>query len=267
VSDLAAFDIVRLLAPNPGPLTLSGTNTWIVGRDPAYVIDPGPLLEEHLDAIVAETDRRGGIGGIALTHGHADHSEATMALRDRTPHRAAVAAAQAPGADVVLADGDLFGPLRAFATPGHATDHLAFVAGAACFTGDAVLGEGSVFVEGAPGALAGYLAALRRLRELELAVLCPGHGPPIWDPAGKLDAYLTHRAEREERLLDALDRGLRDRGELLDDVWADAPAVVRPIAALTLEAHLHKLGEEGRLPEGVSPRAARAPDAWPPPAE
>ena len=162
-----------------------------------------------------------------------------------------MAAAAAPGADVVLADGDAFGPLRALATPGHADDHLAFVAGAACFTGDAVLGEGSVFVEGRPGALAGYLAALRRMRELELAVLCPGHGPPVWDPAGKLDAYLSHRADREARLLDALDRGLRDHGDLLDEVWGDAPAVLRPAAATTLEAHLHKLREEGRLPEGV----------------
>ncbi len=107
-----------------------------------------------------------------------------------------------------------------------------------------------MFVEGRPGALAGYLAALRRMRELELAVLCPGHGPPVWDPAGKLDAYLSHRADREQRLLDALERGLRDRGELLDDVWDDAPAVLRSAAATTLEAHLHKLREEGRLPEG-----------------
>jgi glyoxylase-like metal-dependent hydrolase (beta-lactamase superfamily II) len=247
VSDLAAFDIVRILAPNPGPLSLSGTNTWIVGHDPAYVIDPGPLLDEHLEAIVAETDRRGGIGGIALTHGHADHSEATGALKARTPHAAAVAASS-PDADIVLADGDAFGPLRALATPGHAPDHMAFVAGAACFTGDAVLGEGSVFVAGEPGALVGYLAALRRLRALELEVLCPGHGPPVWDPAGKLDAYLSHREDRERRLVEALADGLRDRGELLDAVWSDAAAVLRPAAATTLEAHLHKLREEGRLP-------------------
>jgi len=249
VSDLAAFDIVRLLAPNPGPLTLSGTNTWIVGRDPAYVIDPGPLLDDHVAAIVAETDRRGGIGGIALTHGHRDHAEAVEALRARTPHRSAVAAAAADGADVLLRDGDAFGPLRAVPTPGHAPDHVAFVAGTACFTGDAVLGEGSVFVAGEPGALVGYLAALRRLRGIELRVLCPGHGPPVWDPAAKLDAYLAHREDRERRLLAALDRGLRDRGAILDAVWDDAPAILRPAAAATLEAHLHKLREEGRLPE------------------
>jgi len=250
VSDLAAFDIVRILAPNPGPLTLTGTNTWIVGRDPAYVIDPGPLLDGHVDAIVAETDRRGGIGGIALTHGHSDHSQAVGTLRVRTPHNPAVAAAAAD-ADVVLRDGDAFGPLRAYATPGHAADHLAFVAGAACFTGDAVLGEGSVFISGAAGTLAGYLEGLRRLRELELAVLCPGHGPPVWDPAAKLDDYVAHRLDRERRLLEALDRGMRDRAALLDEVWDDAPAVLRQAAAATLEAHLHKLEEEGRLPSDL----------------
>ena len=95
------------------------------------------------------------------------------------------------------------------ALPGHSDDHLAFVAGRAAFTGDAVLGEGSVFVT---ADLAGYLDGLRRLRELDLAVLCPGHGPPIWDARGKLDGYIAHRLDRERRLLAALDRGLSERG-------------------------------------------------------
>ena len=119
-------------------------------------------------------------------------------------------------------------------------------------TGDAVLGEGSVFVAPDPGALRGYLAALRRLREMELDVLCPGHGPPVADPAAKLDAYVAHRLDRERRLVAALDDGLRGVDELLDRVWDDAPAPLRPAAAVTLAAHLDKLAEEGRLPDGVS---------------
>jgi glyoxylase-like metal-dependent hydrolase (beta-lactamase superfamily II) len=245
---LAAHGIVRVRAGNPGPFTLSGTNTWIVGSDPAYVIDPGPALDPHLDAIAAAVNERGGVGGIALTHRHSDHSDAVGALRDRF---AAPLAAAVGEPDVVIGDGDRFGPLTAFATPGHATDHLAFVAGTACFSGDAVLGEGSVFIAPDPGALSGYLAGLRRLRELPLEVLCPGHGPPVWDVAAKLDEYIAHRLERERRLLDALERGLRSTDELLDDVWSDVPAALRPAAAVTLAAHLDKLDEEGRLPPGV----------------
>jgi glyoxylase-like metal-dependent hydrolase (beta-lactamase superfamily II) len=162
-----------------------------------------------------------------------------------------VAAARFEGADVRLGDGDEFGPLRAIATPGHASDHLAFVAGGACCTGDAVLGEGSVFVWPDPGALRGYLEALGRLRALELNVICPGHGPVVLDPASKLDQYVAHRLERERRLLAALDAGLRTTDELLDRVWSDAPAALRPAATVTLAAHLDKLDEEGRLPDGV----------------
>jgi glyoxylase-like metal-dependent hydrolase (beta-lactamase superfamily II) len=163
----------------------------------------------------------------------------------------AVAGARYDGADVRLVDGDEFGPLRAIATPGHAADHLAFVAGKACFTGDAVLGEGSVFVAPGPGSLRGYLAALERLRALDLAVLCPGHGPVVLDANAKLDEYLAHRRDRERRLEEALADGLRSADELLDRVWSDAPAALRGAAAVTLAAHLDKLAEEGRLPDRV----------------
>jgi len=145
-----------------------------------------------------------------------------------------------------LRDGHAFGPLEAVAIPGHADDHLAFVAGKVAFTGDAVLGEGSVFVTGHLGE---YLAALERLRAMRLALLCPGHGPPVADPDAKLAEYLAHRQEREDRLLAALDAGLRSRDELLDAAWSDAPRGLRQAAAATLDAHLGKLREDGRLPE------------------
>lgn len=242
-------DIVGIRAANPGPFTLTGTNSWIVGRGPAWLIDPGPALDEHLAALAAEIDRRGGLGGVALTHDHADHTEAVPAIRARYP--GATLAAAHGDADVTLTDNRAFGPLRAIPTPGHAPEHLAFIAGTAALTGDAVLGEGSVFVSPYPGSLAAYLDGLERLKSHELSVLCPGHGPIVGDPQAKLDQYISHRLDRERRLLTALNRGKRSVEELLDEAWADAPPQLRPAATVTLAAHLDKLADEGRLPEGV----------------
>jgi glyoxylase-like metal-dependent hydrolase (beta-lactamase superfamily II) len=232
--------ITRLLAPNPSPLTLSGTNTWVVGRDPAWVVDPGPAIESHLEAVAAEVAARGGAGGIALTHDHADHSEAVPALRERL-------GGVPLGSFDTLHGGDRFGPFTVLAVPGHADDHLVFVAGRAAFTGDAVLGEGSVFVS---GRLREYLDGLERLRALDLERIYPGHGDEVTDPAAKLDQYLAHRADRERKLLAALEAGAEGEDALLDAAWDDAPAAVRPFAAITLRAHLEKLREEGRLTTG-----------------
>ena len=245
---LDRHDVALVRAENPGPFTLSGTNTWVVGRDPCWVVDPGPAIDAHLAAIEAEVRARGGAGGIVLTHDHADHAEAAPALAERLVAR--VAATRAARA-VRIADGDEVGPFKVIATPGHAPDHVALVAGAVCFTGDAILGEGSVFIAPDPGALSGYLAALERLQAMELSTLYPGHGPVVEDPAAKIGEYLAHRRDRERRVIAALEAGRRSVDELLDEVWDDAPAVLRPAAAVTLAAHLDKLDEEGRLPEGV----------------
>jgi glyoxylase-like metal-dependent hydrolase (beta-lactamase superfamily II) len=244
----ARHDIGLIRADNPGPFTLTGTNTWIVGRDPCWVVDPGPALEAHLAAIEGEAGARGGAAGIVLTHDHDDHAEGAPELAQRL--RVRVAATRVRGA-VRISDGDEVGPFTVVATPGHAPDHVALVAGAVCFTGDAILGEGSVFIAPDTGALSGYLAALERLRAMDLALLCPGHGPVVEDPDAKIGQYLSHRLDRERRVVAALDAGRRSVDELLDDVWDDAPAVLRPAAAVTLAAHLDKLEEEDRLPEGV----------------
>ena len=252
--ELTEHDVVGIRAANPGPFTLTGTNSWIVGRGPAWVIDPGPALDEHLEVLALEVGARGGLGGIALTHDHPDHAEAVPELRERFPEAALAASRGDP--TVLLTDGSHAGALEALSTPGHAPDHLAFAlrgdgAGELVFTGDAVLGEGSVFITPYPGALRSYLDALERLRRRPIALIAPGHGPIVEDPAGKLDEYIGHRLERERRLLAALDAGWRTVDELLDDAWSDAPAALRPAAAATLAAHLDKLDEEGRLPDGV----------------
>jgi glyoxylase-like metal-dependent hydrolase (beta-lactamase superfamily II) len=253
---LTHYGILLVRAPNPGPLTLSGTNTWVVGRRPAWVVDPGPLLEEHLNRLFGAIEERGGLGGVVLTHDHSDHSEAAAALVERFP---APVAAGRGAVDVVLGEGAKFGPFIAIATPGHASDHYALIADGACFTGDAVLGKGSVFISPYRGAMSGYLLALTRLRLREdFNVLCPGHGPPVWDAQAKLEEYVAHRIDRENRLIMSLAEGRRTVKELLDDVWADVPAQLRPVATATLAAHLDKLEEEQVLPSGVErPRFER----------
>lgn len=234
-ADRAPHGVTRVRAPNPSPLTLDGTNTYVAAR---WVVDPGPDDTAHLDAIVEAAPE--GIEGIVLTHDHEDHSAGAAALSERT------------GAPVVHPGGDgEAGPFHAVATPGHSRDHVCLVLGRVCFTGDAVLGRGSVFIPPGEGSLAAYLSSLERLRALDLEVLCPGHGPFVWDPRAKIDEYTAHRLERERKLLAALERGLRSRDDLLDAAWDDAPPELRLAAGLTLDAHLEKLRVEGRLPPGV----------------
>jgi glyoxylase-like metal-dependent hydrolase (beta-lactamase superfamily II) len=270
--------IARIRAPNPGPMSLSGTNTYLLGR-PAWVIDPGPAIDEHLERVWSAARARDGIAGIALTHRHYDHAEGAATLSERsgapiaaspsipvTPPTVSSNIASIPGPeggagfrepvvpvepDVVLRDGDSFGPLRALETPGHAEDHLSFVTGAVLFSGDTILGEGSVIVPPGGGSLASYMTSLRKLERLELTAICPGHGPVVWEPRAKISDYIEHRLDRERRLIAALERGLRRRDEILDEAWDDVPEVLRPAAALALESHLDKLAGEGRLPPDV----------------
>jgi glyoxylase-like metal-dependent hydrolase (beta-lactamase superfamily II) len=128
--------------------------------------------------------------------------------------------------------------------------------GRVLFAGDTVLGSGSVFVGGGEGSMAAYLDSLRRLRELDLEAICPGHGPVVWDPGAKLDEYIAHRLDRERRVLEAVQAGAETRDELLDRAWSevdlDAVPYLRLAAGLTLDAHLDKLAAEDRLPDGAA---------------
>jgi glyoxylase-like metal-dependent hydrolase (beta-lactamase superfamily II) len=233
--------VIRIRANNPSPLTLDGTNTYVV--DGGWVVDPGPDDAAHLDAIVAASSGAGGpIEGIVLTHSHPDHAEGAAALADRT------------GVSVVQPDGgSTVGPFSAIATPGHAPDHVSLLWGRVLFAGDMVLGEGSVFVGGEEGSMSAYLDSLRRLMELELDAICPGHGPVVWEPRAKLEEYLAHRLDRERRVLEAVAAGAATRDEVLDRAWSeidlDAVPYLRMAAGLTLDAHLDKLSAEGRLPD------------------
>lgn len=220
-------------------MTLEGTNSYVVG---GWAVDPGPAHDAHLDSILEAAGGR--LEGIVLTHHHPDHSEGAPALAER-----------AGGAALVRPrGGERVGPFEVVATPGHSPDSVCLLLGRVCFTGDTVLGAGSVFVAPGAGSLAAYLESLRRLRDLDPEILCPGHGPFVRDARARIEGYLEHRLERERKLLAALDAGARSPDELLDAAWSDVPDALRPAARVTLEAHLEKLRDEGRLPPGVAPR-------------
>ncbi len=231
-------EILRLVAPNPGPMTLEGTNTYLYGFDPCVVIDPGPNVESHLDAVRASAGERGGIGLVLLTHGHGDHADAAGSFDVEA---------------ILPADGREHGGLRAIATPGHAPDHVCLMtADGVCFSGDLVLGSGSTFVPPDGGSLAAYMDSLRRIQAEPIELICPGHGPWVTEPTAKLAEYVEHREMRERRLLAALERGERSRDALLDYAWSDVPTAMRPAAAMVMQAHLNKLQAEGLLPDGVA---------------
>jgi glyoxylase-like metal-dependent hydrolase (beta-lactamase superfamily II) len=231
---VAGPDVETIVAPNPGPMTLEGTNTYLVGRDPAVVIDPGPEDRGHIEAVRAAAEARGGIGAVLVTHSHSDH-DGGVELLGVEPERPA--------------DGEEVAGMTALATPGHTEDHLCFLLDQTLFCGDLVLGEGSTIVPPASegGSLAKYMASLRRVQDLELERMYPGHGPVIGDPSAKIAEYIAHRTEREDRLLAALERGERSRQALLREVWDDVPEQLLPAAAYAMQAHLEKLEAEGRL--------------------
>jgi glyoxylase-like metal-dependent hydrolase (beta-lactamase superfamily II) len=261
--------VVLVRGSNIGPMTLSGTNTYLVGT-PAWVIDPGPPDRAHADAVLEAVTGLGGVAGVILTHRHFDHAGAVALLRDRidaevlagpqteAPNRFGEPEAEELGELRIVREGDRPGPFQVFETPGHAADHIALLtAEGDLFCGDTVLGEGSVFVPPGGGSLGRYLDSLHRLRDLDARVLYPGHGAVVTDPRAKLDQYISHRLERERRVIEALDDGLRTRDELLDRVWDDAPPQLRAAAGMTLESHLDKLERDGRLPDGVERMPAR----------
>jgi glyoxylase-like metal-dependent hydrolase (beta-lactamase superfamily II) len=215
-------------------MTLEGTNTYLYGADPCVVIDPGTEDAGHLDAIRAAAAERGGIGTVLVTHSHTDH----------------ISGADQLGAPVVLAeDGEEHGGLTARATPGHAADHVVYLSpDGVCFCGDLVLGLGSTIVPPGGNSLAAFMDSLALLQAADLTLMCPGHGPWITDPEGKLAEYVEHRMMRERRLLVVLDTGERSRAALLAAAWDDVPVELLPMAAMAMEAHLEKLESEDRLP-------------------
>lgn len=248
-----------MLADNPGPMTLDGTNTWVLsapGSAEAIVVDPGPDDDRHLEAVRAVVRERGArVTQTLLTHGHADHSAAARHFAELTgaPVRALDPAHRYGGEGLV--DGDVIEVaglrLEVVATPGHTTDSLSFLlpGSRSLLTGDTVLGRGTTVVAHPDGRLAAYLDSLERLGELSgsarLERLLPGHGPVLGQPGLVVDGYLAHRRQRLEQVRAALARGARTAREVVELVYADVPRSVWPAAELSVRAQLTYLGEPG----------------------
>ena len=227
---------VRLFrAPNPGPMTLEGTNTWVSPSDDgALVVDPGPDIAEHL-AAVADTGR---VRGVLLTHAHADHAEGLARF-----------AALTGGAGIVnpepgerLIHGDM--TITTLATPGHTQDSVSFrVTGAVdgVFTGDTILGRGSTSVLWPDGDLGDYLDSLRLLAQQGPVVVLPGHGPIRPDCRAAAEEYLAHRLKRLEQVSAARESGARTARDVVEIVYADVDRSLWPAAEATVEAQLEYL--------------------------
>jgi glyoxylase-like metal-dependent hydrolase (beta-lactamase superfamily II) len=239
--------IVRVLAPNPSVYTLEGTNTWVVGAAPAWVIDPGPPDADHAREVRTAA---GAVAGVLLTHAHEDHAEGAAAFAATVG--APLYAWRLDGARPIR-DGDVFASggaaLRALHAPGHSADHVVFhlESERALFTGDAVLGRGTSFIDPPDGDLAKYLASLERMLALGPRTIYPGHGPVVLDGDAKLREYLAHRAEREQQVLAALADAPRTVEELVESIYVGYPVEVHPLAARSVTAHLRKLRGEGRV--------------------
>ncbi|MFH8339248.1 MBL fold metallo-hydrolase [Streptomyces sp. AM6-12] len=252
---------VNVLAPNPSAMTLDGTNTWIVAEpdsDLAVVIDPGPLDEGHLRAVVDTAEKAGRrIALTLLTHGHEDHAEGAGRFAELTGSRVRALDPALRLGDEGLAAGDVITTggleLRVVPTPGHTSDSLSFhlPADRAVLTGDTVLGRGTTMVAHPDGRLGDYLDSLRRLRSLTVDdgvhTVLPGHGPVLEDAQGAVEFYLAHRAHRLAQVETAVENGHRTAAEVVAHVYADVDRCLWPAAELSVRAQLEYLGEHGLI--------------------
>lgn len=248
-------DITAVRADNPGPLTLSGTQTYVIGAGPVIVLDPGPQDEAHLDRIDGVIAGRP-VAAVCLTHAHADHSASAQSAAGRWGELRASAATldRVESAGRALADGEAVEPggglrLRAIRTPGHSADHLCYLLepSRALFTGDLVLGEGSTMIAHPDGSVGAYLASMARLAALRPDRLFPGHGPPAEDALARLEECRAHRLRRVASVQRAVEAGARTPERIRAAVYGDLPASHHAAADLTVRAYLAFLGEMSSL--------------------
>jgi len=239
--------VLRVVAPNPGPYTGPGTNTWIVGAGPVVVvIDPGPDDDAHLAALNKRLSGKT-VGVVLVTHSHPDH----LPLAERFARQFQATVRRYPE----LGDGDIVRAgtlnLTALYTPGHSADHLCFliVEDRAIFTGDLVLGQGSSMVTYPEGDVAAYLRSLDRLAALQPRMLFPGHWDPVTDATAKIEEYRRHRLEREEQILAEVKRGGGTAPDLTRRVYGELDQKLMVAAEMTLRAHLKKLVDDGAVRE------------------
>ena len=265
--------VTRVIAPNPGKMTGPGTNTYLVGTDEQLaVIDPGPLIDSHIAAIIA--CGRGRIRWLVCTHTHRDHSPAAAALQAATGARVIGCPAPAgetqdrsfapdwpPAHDERLQIAGL--ALRALRTPGHASNHLCFLLEETkmLFAGDHVMQGSTVIINPPDGDMRAYLQSLEALLAHDIAIIAPGHGYLIGSPHREIRRLIRHRHWRESQVIGAIERcGGATCDELVPGVYADAPARLHSIAARSLLAHLQKLVAEGLVVESGGDTSDVRPD-------
>jgi glyoxylase-like metal-dependent hydrolase (beta-lactamase superfamily II) len=263
--------VTRLTAPNPSVMTGPGTNTYLVGHADLVAIDPGPEDEGHLRAIADVAAGR--LRAIVVTHTHPDHAPGAATLALLTGARVqGFGARDGFEPDETLAEqslvtaGDI--PLVAVHTPGHASNHLCYVADLAAtsespvrvlFSGDHIMGGSTVVIAPPDGDMAAYLESLERLFVFDppITVIAPGHGPLLAEPRKVIQGYIEHRLAREAAIVSSLD-ARRNAGieEIVADVYTDVPEALHPIARFSVWAHLRKLAADGRArsadPDDVS---------------
>jgi glyoxylase-like metal-dependent hydrolase (beta-lactamase superfamily II) len=255
--------IARVLAHNPSAFTFYGTQTYLIGEDELAVVDPGPDLDDHVEALVAAIGGRP-VAAICCTHTHRDHSPAARPLAKRTGAPIIGCAALAletvgPRADAAfdgdyvpdrtLADGESIAvdglPLTAVATPGHTSNHLCFAYGDALLTGDHVMGWSTTVVVPPDGDMAAYMASLDKLRQRGDRVFYPAHGPPVTKPQQYVRGLIGHRMQREKQIL----RLVGERPRAIPDIVADAYPGLDPrlvtAAGGSVYAHLLDLEKRG----------------------
>jgi glyoxylase-like metal-dependent hydrolase (beta-lactamase superfamily II) len=260
--------ISRVVANNPGPFTFMGTGTYIVGRKDVAVIDPGPDMPEHVDALKRALDGKR-VSHILVTHTHSDHSPAAKPLKEWSgaktyafgPHgsgRDDGPKVEAGGdvdfmPDVRVKDGEIITgngfTFESVFTPGHTSNHMCFALNEenALFTGDHIMGWSTTVVTPPDGDMAQYMDSVRKLEARRDATLYPTHGAPVTDPQPFLAAYLAHRIDRENQVLAAVKGGLDTIPAMVARMYADVDKRLHPAAARSVEAHLIKLEREGRV--------------------
>jgi glyoxylase-like metal-dependent hydrolase (beta-lactamase superfamily II) len=251
--------LARVLAPNPGPMTLDGTNTWVVG-DPAagavVVVDPGPAVPAHQDAVLRAC--AGPVATVVLTHRHDDHSGGAHGLARRAGCGIRAADPDFRLGSDGLADGSTLGvggaTLTVVATPGHTSDSCSLLLRdedglVRLLTGDTVLGRGTTVIAAPDGDLGAYLGSLATLAELvateQVVELLPGHGPRVGEPAAWVAHYRRHREERLDQVRAALDAGARSVEDVVAQVYAGIDPAVRPAAEQSVRAQLAYLHQGG----------------------
>jgi glyoxylase-like metal-dependent hydrolase (beta-lactamase superfamily II) len=244
--------IIRdITAPNPGPFTLSGTRTYLLGE--STVIDPGPAIDSHIDAIRAAMPA---LRTILLTHRHEDHAPAAVSLKRATGARIiaprgvlddAIVDQRIAGGDSLLIEGEA---LQVIATPGHTSEHVCFLTSARdLFTGDTVLGEGTTTIFPPDGSMRDYIDSLRVLLTHKPKRIFPGHGPTRDDACAVIEQYIAHRLDREQQVLDSLAAGARSAAAIRERIYPDLDPRLRGAAEIQINAHLDKLRDEERVVE------------------